>query len=50
MRCTLVRLLTAALIVCLATDFVLAGPFDFGFANPGLTALFLLPFQIAGCG
>ena len=54
MRSTLVRLMLAAFVVCLTTDVVLAGffpsPFSFGFANSGLTGLFLLPFQVAGCG
>jgi hypothetical protein len=51
-RSRLVRLLLIAFIVCTTTDVVLAGVFPglFSFSNPGLNALFLFPFRIAGCG
>ena len=46
-----IRVLLAALLVGLVADYAFAdGFFGFRFFNDALATLFLLPFQIAGCG
>lgn len=46
--------LLALLILALAADVaqaaILPAPFEFTFFSSALNALFLLPFQLAGCG
>jgi len=50
----LVRILIVAaalgIIADVARASIFPGPFSFTFFTPALNSLFLLPFQIAGCG
>ena len=54
MRQRRIRLGLVAWTVVLCARAAYAGifpsPFEFTFFNNGLTTLFLLPFQLAGCG